>query len=328
VQDFAQSVYELGRDPSVGLLLSTTSATESHEWDAFEAGVFSHEVRSGLFGAADADGDGSVSYREIAAFVARANEAIENDRFRPKVFARPPAAKDELLDLRVARARRILIDGAHSGRYLLEDARGIRLADFNSSPGQEVSLVRPPPLGHVYLRRLDDDREFVIQPRDGPIAVADLSAELPRVSARGAIHESFSRIFALPFGESAVKSYVPPAPPVVADAPTPPARAAPVRKIIGFGLLGAGAVGLGAGSYFAIRGATQPSSGPLDAQAAVASHNSTVSSLNRAATWSFIAGGVAAAAGAVLVLWPTPGGGGVTVSMSDRGAAAFYGASF
>src|SRR5262249_3697951 len=67
----------------VGLLLSTSSARESHEWEGVQAGVFSHEVRSGLYGAADANHDGQVTYREIAAFVARANEAIPNERFRP-----------------------------------------------------------------------------------------------------------------------------------------------------------------------------------------------------------------------------------------------------
>src|SRR5262249_49471582 len=56
---------------SVGLLFSTSSAKESHEWAGFQAGVFSHEVRSGLYGAADANGDGQVSYREIAAFIDR-----------------------------------------------------------------------------------------------------------------------------------------------------------------------------------------------------------------------------------------------------------------
>jgi len=58
-----QDSSQLTSDPRVGLLLSTSSARESHEWDGFQAGVFSHEVRSGLYGAADADGDGRVSYR-------------------------------------------------------------------------------------------------------------------------------------------------------------------------------------------------------------------------------------------------------------------------
>src|SRR5436190_1181687 len=65
----------------VGYVLSSSVSGESHEWSGFESGVFSHEVRSGLYGAADADGDGRITYSEIAAFVARANQGIENNRF-------------------------------------------------------------------------------------------------------------------------------------------------------------------------------------------------------------------------------------------------------
>ena len=97
----------LARRESVGLLLSTSSDRESHEWSAFQAGVFSHEVRSGLYGAADVDGDGQVSYREIAAFVERANAAVPNERFRPDVYARAPSHSDTLVDLRAARDRRL-----------------------------------------------------------------------------------------------------------------------------------------------------------------------------------------------------------------------------
>jgi hypothetical protein len=144
------------------------------------------------------------------------------------------------------------------------------------------------------------------------------------VSARGAIHESFSRIFSLPFGRRAVESYVAPPPPVE----EPPVRSGPsARKIIGFGLLGAGALGLGAGSYFAIRATTQRASTASDSQATVAARNDTVSGLNRAALWSFVGGAALGIAGAVLVLWPTSSGA-VTVSVSDRGAAALYGSSF
>ncbi len=92
-----QDASQLASDPRVGLLLSTSSARESHEWDGFQAGVFSHEVRSGLYGAADADGDGRVSYREMAAFIRQANGAIPNDRFRPQILARAPRGSDTLL---------------------------------------------------------------------------------------------------------------------------------------------------------------------------------------------------------------------------------------
>src|SRR4051794_26834611 len=51
----------LAQKDNVGLLLSTSSARESHEWSGVESGVFSHEVRSGLYGAADVDGNGRVS---------------------------------------------------------------------------------------------------------------------------------------------------------------------------------------------------------------------------------------------------------------------------
>ncbi len=103
VHGFSQLSGLLARQ-DVGLLLSTSSARESHEWQEFQAGVFSHEVRSGLYGAADSNGDGQVSYREIAAFINWANAAIPNERFRPEVFSRPPRGQTRLLDLRVALA--------------------------------------------------------------------------------------------------------------------------------------------------------------------------------------------------------------------------------
>ena len=90
----------------------------------FQAGVFSHEVRSGLYGAADANGDGQVSYREIAAFIERANAAIPNERFRPEVYAKEPTSGRNLLDLRTGLARRLELDGSSPGHYFIEDARG------------------------------------------------------------------------------------------------------------------------------------------------------------------------------------------------------------
>ncbi|PIE19500.1 MAG: hypothetical protein CSA65_02390 [Proteobacteria bacterium] len=44
----------------------------------------------GLDGAADANGDEQITYRELGAFVKRANASIPNDRFRPSIFAVPP----------------------------------------------------------------------------------------------------------------------------------------------------------------------------------------------------------------------------------------------
>src|SRR5207302_8747688 len=99
----------LAKRENVGLLLSTSSARESHEWSGVESGVFSHEVRSGLYGAADADGDGVVTYPEMVAFIERANAAIPGERFRPDVFARAPRLSSQLVDLRQANRRQIQI---------------------------------------------------------------------------------------------------------------------------------------------------------------------------------------------------------------------------
>lgn len=191
----------------VGLLLSTSTARASHEWEGFQAGVFSHEVRSGLYGAADADRDGRVSYRELAAFVARANEGIANERFRPQVFARPPTGTAALLDLRSA-DRTIEIAGRLHGRYALEDDRGARLVDFHSAPGQSVRLVRPPLPDLLFLQRLDgsgDEYEINI-----PIPRVDVAALQPRpsaVRARGAAHEAFESLFAFAFDQDFVQRF-------------------------------------------------------------------------------------------------------------------------
>jgi hypothetical protein len=314
VHDFVRSVYELGRDPRVGLLLSTSAANETHEWDVIQAGVFSHEVRSGLYGAADADGDGEVTYREIAAFVSRANEAVENEHYRPRVFARPPFSREVLLDLRKARGRMVTVDGAHAGRYAMEDARGVRLADFHNPAGQSVLLVRPAPVGRTFLRRLDVDAEFTIPPGDGPLDVASLEAEPQRTAPRGALHESFSRLFLLPFDVNVVEKYAEPPAPYL-DLPSPKERP---RMIVGWSLLGLGCASVGVGTYFAIHGTTIPLATVSASGTAVAARNMSVSQSLKAATWSFIGGGVAAAAGAIVLLWPN-GTASVQATVSSTG---------
>jgi Caspase domain len=79
---------------NVGFVLSSSSDRESHEWERFEAGIVSHELRSGLRGAADANLDGRISYAELAAFMHQANRAIDIPRLRPDPFLQPPGRKD------------------------------------------------------------------------------------------------------------------------------------------------------------------------------------------------------------------------------------------
>jgi hypothetical protein len=322
----------LTEDSRVGVLLSTSSARESHEWDAFEGGVFSHEVRSGLYGAADADGNGEVTYREIAAFVARANAAVPSDRYRPDVYARAPRGSDTLLDIRSGLQRRLVIDGKRAAHYFLEDARGVRVADVHNAPGQTLSLVRPGPTIPVYLRRAEDDREFLITPAPEVIALADLAESEPRTRARGAAHESFSLVFSLPFDSAVVSDYrdppPPSAPPPDADADVHGTRNVRVRKTLGFVALGIGAVGLGAGAFFSLSASAASGSSPADeSQADAVARNSRISKLNTAGVASFVAGGAAAGTGLVLLLWPSAPKN-VQVSVLPGGGRVGYVGSF
>ena len=321
---FSQAM-QLSSDGRVGLLLSTSSARESHEWEGFQAGIFSHEVRSGLFGAADVDGDGEVSYREIAAFVERANAAIPNEKFRPEVWARPPLGSQRLVDLHGGLARRLEIDGAHAARYLLEDSRGVRLADFHNSPGQALKLLRPLTAGGtLYLRRLPDEQEYVIASTADVVLLADLAPQEPRVHGRGAAHESFERLFELPFDLSVVQGFG------IASVLDERSEAVPMATTrIG------GIVGWGAGAALVVGGvaslvatnAERSGAKASDSQQAVRQRNAGIESGNCATVTLFSVGGAALVAGTVLYFWPR-GAPAVVIVPGATGAAAAISGKF
>jgi hypothetical protein len=286
----------------VGLLFSTSSTRESHEWDAFQAGVFSHEVRSGLLGAADVDRDGRVSYREIAAFVERANQAVPNERFRPDVYARPPKRGDVLVDLRPALQRRIDVDGAKSGHFLLEDGRGVRWADFHNAGGQALQLVRPIAAGPLFLRRISDETEWTLESAEDRIELASLEAHEPHAALRGAAHESFGAIFSLPFDHSNVTGYAfrKLDAPRIWFGPTP---ARQKRFVAGGVLLGAGVVAALSGMGLSLA-ADAVRSRDVISQAQAASRNQQIDAYNAGAITLYSVAGAAALAGAILFAWP------------------------
>jgi hypothetical protein len=301
----------LARRPDVGLLLSTTSARESHEWAGFQAGIFSHEVRSGLYGAADLDGDGRISYLEIAAFVNRANAAIPNERFRPDVFAHAPVASADLaadlIDLRQATGRRLRVDAdAQASHYLFEDTLGVRLADFHNARGRSLWLLLPDGDRGLFVRRTSDEQEFVIP--DGP-AVVDLAELTPRPSSDltrgGSAEYAFNLLFSLPFDDDAVSTYARRAP-VDLDAASDVEPPLPRwRRVAGYGALGV-AVASGATAV-----ALAISARGLSQQARGATTGMETAALNQRLAdrrmWSGISlgiAGTAAVAGGFALLWP------------------------
>ena len=321
----------------VGYLLSSSMTGESHEWAGFEAGVFSHEVRSGLFGAADADGDGRVTYAEIAAFVRRANEAIPADRFRPAGAARPPQGDGMLVDLRAHRDQGIIIDGAALGaHHLIEDERGVRLLDFHGAPGKTFRLVRLPGEGPLYARRVSDGMERTIPRGDRAVRLADLTPEPPRARDRGAAHLAFSQVFDLPFDAANVERWERDTAAAEArveaaeERRDAEARRARIRRIAGGTL-----VGLGVGAGIAARRSRcrltlfttkrRSDEGHRDATA----RNERIATRNLAATAFAIGATAAIAAGATLLFWPRkPIDDGIGVAAGPRPGGAELGASW
>jgi len=301
---FSQLGGTLVEQRDVGLLLSTSSARESHEWAAFQAGVFSHEVRSGMFGAADADGNGIISYAEIAAFIMRANQSIPNEKYRPEVFWRPPRGSSALVDLRGALARRVEIPPDDKGHYYLEDPGGVRLADFHTGR-RGVQLLRPAGAApRLYLRRTRDDREFVLPAGDGAVSTAGLVAQEPHVTTRSAAHEAFSALFSLPFDEGAVTEVLSHPEGLLAE-PAEPKPSLGARRVTGLSLLGLSALSAAGGTWAYLSARSLRDQIPPGASMEeVADTNRRIASRNRLAAAAAGVAGAAALSGLLLYLWP------------------------
>ncbi len=200
----------IGRYPNTGVLLATASSTETHEWSRIEAGLFSHQVRSALAGAADVSRDGAVSYPEVAAYISAANSKVKNRRAALSVFARPPAQNlaEPVVRLRSTRPmHRLRLARALSGHFYLEDRRGARYADFNKSAEVELSLVLVGAGQGYYLRHGQGERRIELGGKPGEITVASLASRT--IQARGSIAESLERgLYQVPYGPSFYSGYL------------------------------------------------------------------------------------------------------------------------
>ncbi len=204
------------RHPEVGLFLSTNSDAEVFEWSELESGVFSHELRSGLSGAADVDGDGSVSYAEAAGFVDQANQHITRDNLRPHIYFRGPNGEStsSLFAPGKAAGRRLVL-GEGPVRLWVKGESGERLLDLHKEK-EPMTVVLPGPAAQavsIYVENQpakDGGRPLVIERAapagDGEIHLASLTAAEPALAARG--DRLFGSIFAVPYGRIAYAKFV------------------------------------------------------------------------------------------------------------------------
>ena len=194
----------MSRLSTVGVVVSTSGTAEVHEWSRYRSGVFSHQLRSALLGAADVDGDAELTYDEVEAYLVSANAGVTNPKARINVYARPPAQQRarSILSLdEYANATRLRLPVESTGRYHIEDARGLRYADFHAGVGQstEIILLRGPVDNRQYYLRTSD-RQAAVPMGDTEVESTELAfAEAPNQS-RGSVEESFRvELFSVPY---------------------------------------------------------------------------------------------------------------------------------
>jgi len=187
----------LGAYPNTGVVLATSADQQTHEWERYRGGVFTHELISALRGGADINGDGTLEYSEVGAFVSAANSGVKDPRAHLQVVVRPPPDDERrplLTDPDVTRRRVLLLQGESDDRVAIEDPRGVRVADVRRAPNQPLYVRLPP--GELYVTREPGDgsaaQEAVVGAgRGGVVEAADLEFGPVTRAARGPLDAAF-----------------------------------------------------------------------------------------------------------------------------------------
>jgi hypothetical protein len=195
--------------PNTGVLLSTSSDVETHEWTRIRGGVFSHEVLSALSGAADVDGDSALLYQEVGAFIEAANAGVQDRRARIDFFIQPPKLfLDRPLVHTGDKGPRIALGKRDEGHFIVEDARGVVLAEVNKNPEQPLTLAL---VGEGPWRiSRGDDAWMTRKSQTGRVRLASLRPvkDGSGLVARSAVSDALERgLFRQPFGRSYVSGY-------------------------------------------------------------------------------------------------------------------------
>lgn len=250
------STEEIRQYPNTGVILAASSESETHEWSQWESGIFSHELRSALLGGGDVNGDGKVTYDEAAACVEAANAGIQISKARLKVFYQPPAMNREQALMNLGSfdttAVKVVFPGDMAGRYCIEDARGVRVADFHYSSDQTVTLALPG-VAPFFIRT--DSTESSIESPASQVYASNLTFQPRTAASKGSVESSFRQdLYTIPFGMGFYRGALAMLPEL--DEPTPvlvqqdgPERSRPGR-VSGWIALGSG-VAMGAGSAIA-----------------------------------------------------------------------------
>lgn len=215
--DFGKKVAEaleksdLQSFPNLGIIVAHSADQQTHEWERFRGGVFSHQLLSGLRGGADLNGDGRIEYSELAAFVSAANHGVSDPRARLDVTVRPPPDDERhpvLEHADLAEGRVLILPSGDASRWVLEDGRGVRLADVKRS-GEQPAWVRLP-AGDVFVHREAEARTEARVPADrrGVIHAGGLEFRPEQQAPRGALDQALrAGLFTTPYGPGYYAGY-------------------------------------------------------------------------------------------------------------------------
>lgn len=198
------------RYPGLGVIIATTRNQEAHEWSRIQSGVFTHELLSGLKGAADVNGDGRIEYSEIQAFVASANRTIPDPRAVPNIIAQPPTRnrRVSLISLESLTNVGTLEGDPHRlGHFYIELENGERYLDANL--GDMVSTTIAFPMGRLaFLRTQTLEAELDFR-KEHKLRFSDLKLSRREATARGSLDHAYrTALFNSPYGSDYYKGFV------------------------------------------------------------------------------------------------------------------------
>ncbi len=294
---------------NTGFVLSTSSDRDSHEWGRFQAGVFSHEVRSALRGGADVDGDGSVTYGELGAFLRTANMNVVNARYRPDFILRPPGDSPGELSEEIicwpGNQDVLVLDDASWGHVYMETSRGVRVVDLHPSAVGRFVIHLPSDLP-AYVRDEQETREVVVE-SGGESLFSSLVARSVDAGRKGSMHLAFEELFSQPFGSQEVETYrgvfaqeAEAFSLTTVEAEAPARTRSVLKQTALWTTIGATAVGV-ALHFCAMERQT---SGEDESHQRKAELNEEIDRLNIAAVVFYALAGTAAATWLTLTLWP------------------------
>lgn len=190
---------------TLGVILSTSGTAEVHEWSRYRAGVFSHQLRSGLLGGADVNHDGHITYIELEAYLAAANAGVTNPKAKISVYAKAPSQNQQHPLLTLSRFKNTttlnIPKGSHK-RLTVEDARGIRYADLHRDPSQPGRLILlKQPVGNKAYYLSTGTTQAKVPLNKASISTTALAFNKVDNQARSSVEESYrTKLFTTPFG--------------------------------------------------------------------------------------------------------------------------------